>query len=52
MNAKKILSFLLLAFVLFFLIRSPNTSADLVRNTGEALGNAASSLANFVGSLA
>ena len=52
MSLKKVLTWLALAFVVFYLIKAPESSADIVRNAGEALGNAASSLADFVGELA
>ncbi|MGY1721942.1 MULTISPECIES: hypothetical protein [unclassified Blastococcus] len=51
MNLKKVLTWLVVAFVLFYVIQAPESSAQLVRNAGEALGDAASSLAQFVGSL-
>ena len=50
-NLKKVLTWLVVAFVLFYVIQAPESSAELVRNAGEALGDAASSLASFVGSL-
>lgn len=51
MNLKKVLTWLVVAFVVFYVIQAPESSAQLVRNAGEALGDAAQSLANFVGSL-
>ena len=51
MNLKKILTWLVVAFVVFYVIQAPESSAQLVRNAGQALGDAASSLAAFVGSL-
>ena len=51
MNPKKLLTWLIVAFVLFYLIQNPERSAQVVRNAGHALGDAASSLATFVGSL-
>ncbi len=51
MNLKKVLTWLVVAFVLFYVIQAPERSAQLVRNAGHALGDAASSLAAFVGSL-
>ena len=51
MNLKKVLTWLVVAFVLFYLIQAPDSSAELVRSAGVALGDAASSLAQFVGSL-
>jgi hypothetical protein len=50
-NLKKVLTWLVVAFILFYVIQAPESSADLVRNTGEKLGDAASALATFVGSL-
>ncbi len=50
-NLKKVVTWLVIAFVVFYVIQEPQRSADLVRNAGEALGNAASSLSTFVGSL-
>jgi hypothetical protein len=49
---KKALTWLAIAFVLFYVIKAPESSADIVRSAGQALGDAASSLAAFVGSLA
>ena len=51
MNLKKVVAWLVVAFVVYLVIQAPQQSADMVRNAGEALGNAASSLAQFVGSL-
>ena len=51
MSLKKVVAWLLVAFVVFYVIKYPVDSADFVRTAGEALGNAASSLAAFVGSL-
>ena len=51
MNFKKVVTWLVVAFVVFYVIQAPEASAQLVRNTGHALGGAASSLAQFVGSL-
>ena len=50
-NLKKVLTWVVVAFVLFYVIQQPEASAELVRNAGEALGSAASSLSEFVGSL-
>jgi hypothetical protein len=49
---KKVLTWLVVAFVVFYVIKAPESSAAIVRNAGQALGDAASSLAAFVGSLA
>jgi large-conductance mechanosensitive channel len=51
MNLKKVLAWLVVAFVVFYVIQAPESSAQLVRNAGEALGDAAQQLAAFVGSL-
>ncbi len=48
---KKILTWLVVAFVVFYIIQAPDSSAELVRKAGTALGDAASSLATFVGNL-
>ncbi|HZB18997.1 MAG TPA: hypothetical protein VE463_04105 [Blastococcus sp.] len=51
MNLKKIVTWLVVAFIIFYVIQAPEQSAELVRSAGQALGDAASSLAQFVGSL-
>jgi hypothetical protein len=48
---KKVLTWLVVAFVVFYVIQAPESSAEIVRSAGQALGDAASSLASFVGSL-
>jgi hypothetical protein len=50
-SLKKVIIWLVVAFVVFYVIKFPQSSADFVKSAGEALGNAASSLADFVGSL-
>jgi hypothetical protein len=50
-NAKKVVTWLVVAFVVFYVIQAPEASAQLVRNAGHALGSAASSLSAFVRSL-
>jgi hypothetical protein len=50
-NLKKVVTWLVVAFVIFYVIQAPEQSAQLVRNAGQALGDAASSLAEFVESL-
>ncbi len=50
-NLKKVVTWLVVAFVLFYVIQAPESSATLVRTAGEKLGAAASALATFVGSL-
>jgi hypothetical protein len=50
-NLKKVLVWLAVAFVVFYVVQRPEDSADMVRTAGQALGDAASSIATFVGSL-
>jgi large-conductance mechanosensitive channel len=51
-NLKKVVTWLVVAFVVFYVIQAPDQSAQVVRNAGQALGDAASSLAHFLKSLA
>jgi large-conductance mechanosensitive channel len=48
---KKVITWLIVAFVVFYVIKAPDQSAQLVRSAGHALGNAASSVATFLSSL-
>ena len=50
-NLKKVVTWLVVAFVVFYVIQAPEQSAQLVRSAGQALGDAASSLAAFLESL-
>ena len=50
-NLKKVITWLIVAFVVFYVIQAPEKSAEIVKSAGETLGDAASSLADFVGSL-
>ena len=50
-NLKKVLVWLAIAFVVFYVIQQPESSAEMVKSAGEALGDAASSIADFVTSL-
>jgi hypothetical protein len=50
-NLKKVLVWLAVAFVVFYVIQKPEASAEMVKSAGVALGDAASSIAAFVGSL-
>ena len=50
-NLKKVVAWLIIAFVVFYVIREPDRSAQFVKSAGHALGSAASSVATFVGSL-
>ena len=49
---KKVLAWLAIAFAIFYILQAPEQSADWVRTAGNVLGDAASSLADFVRSLA
>lgn len=51
MNLKKVVTWVVVAFVIFYVIQAPERSAAVVKSAGHALGDAASSLAAFVGSL-
>ena len=51
MNLKKVITWLVVAFVVFYVIQAPEKSAEFVKGAGETLGDAASSLADFVGTL-
>jgi hypothetical protein len=48
---KKVLSWLVVAFVIFYIIQRPEDAATIVRSAGSALADAATSVAAFVGSL-
>ena len=51
MNLKTVLAWLIVALVVFYVIQAPEQSAQVVKNVGTALGNAAHSLSQFVSSL-
>jgi hypothetical protein len=51
-SLKKVLTWLAVAFVVFYVIQRPEDAAGIVRSAGAALGDAADSLSAFVGSLA
>jgi hypothetical protein len=48
---KKLLTWVAVAFVIFYVIQRPDDAAGIVRSAGAALGDAAESLSTFVGSL-
>jgi large-conductance mechanosensitive channel len=50
-NLKKVITWLIVAFVVFYVVKQPDESARMVRSAGIALGDAASQLATFVGQL-
>ena len=52
MNLKRFLVWLAVAFVVFYTIQQPESSAEMVKSAGQALGDAASSIAAFITSLA
>lgn len=52
MNLKRVITWLVVAFAVWYVIQDPEGSADIVRAAGTALGDAATSLSEFVGSLA
>jgi hypothetical protein len=48
---KKALTWLAVAFVVFYVIQRPEDAAGIVRSAGAALSDAAASLSAFMGSL-
>lgn len=50
-STKKVVGWLLLAFVLFYVITAPQDSADLVHSIVDGLGSAADSFSEFIKSL-
>ncbi|CAN5748855.1 hypothetical protein BH20ACT23_BH20ACT23_10160 [soil metagenome] len=46
MSLKKIAGLLLLGFFVFFMVQSPSEAADVVRTTGQSLGDVLSATAN------
>lgn len=51
MPLKKILTWVLIAFVVFYLVKQPDNAAGVVQSVAGGLGDAASSLSAFVNSL-
>ena len=51
MSWKKALTWLFVAFVIFYLIQAPDRSAQLVKRAGQVLGSAATSVATFLDGL-
>ena len=51
MNLKKVVTWLVVAFVVYYVIQAPERSAEIVKSAGETLGDAASSLGDFLTSL-
>ncbi|HEX5497025.1 MAG TPA: hypothetical protein VFX70_20880 [Mycobacteriales bacterium] len=51
MNVKRLLTWVGIAFVAFYLLSSPQDSADLVKGAVGNLGTAADKMAQFVKSL-
>lgn len=52
MNTKKVLTWLGIAFVVFFVLQQPDSASGMVRNAISGVGDAADRLAQFVSSLA
>ncbi|HEY2174189.1 MAG TPA: hypothetical protein VGH85_10310 [Mycobacteriales bacterium] len=50
-STKKLVSWLAIAFVIFYVIQSPHQSADIIRSIGSGLSSAANQIAEFVRSL-
>jgi hypothetical protein len=50
-NLRKLITWLVFALVVLYVINSPHHAAQLVLSTGDSLGSVASALASFVGSL-
>jgi len=46
MSLKKIAWWLLLGFFVFFMVQSPGEAADVVRTTGQSVGDVLSATAN------
>lgn len=51
MNAKKLMTYLAIAFVAFYILSAPEGSAELVRSGVSNLGDAADQVAEFVNRL-
>ena len=51
MNAKKIIGLLLVAFVIVYVLSSPNDASNLVKGAVSGLKSAAESFAEFVRSI-
>lgn len=51
MSVKKVIGWLLIAFVIFYVLSAPQSSADIVHSAVGGLGEAADSLSQFVSSL-
>lgn len=48
MNLKKVLWFAFLAFIVFFVVQSPNDAADIMRSIGHGISHAYNKIAEFV----
>lgn len=51
MKPKQILTYLVIAFVIWWVIQQPTNAAHLVHNIGTLLSDAATGLAHFVASI-
>lgn len=50
-SVKKVFAWLLIAFVIFYVLTAPQSSAELIRSAAAGLGRAADSLSEFVTTL-
>ena len=51
MHLKKLIAWLVFALVVLYVINAPDSAGQFVRHAADGLGNAASALTSFVGSL-
>lgn len=51
MSIRRVIAWLLLAFIIFFIVTQPETAASLVRSIFEGITDAVSALAAFFASL-
>lgn len=51
MNLKKLVTYLLIAFLIFFVVTAPAGAADIVRSATRGLGQLADGLSSFIKSL-
>jgi hypothetical protein len=51
MNMKQVLTYLAIAFVIWWIIQQPANAAHLIHNIADLLTNAAKGLSNFVASI-
>ena len=51
MKLSRILTYLVIAFIIWWVVQEPTNAAHLVHNIGDLLSNAAHGLSNFVASI-